>query len=48
LIPRNGKKSKFDLETATLIFKKIDNGWKIIFQQESTLPPVEEVWDIKK
>lgn len=42
LITDKGEKWKFDPETATLIFKKIDNQWKIIFQHESALPPAQE------
>jgi len=42
MISDKGEKWKFDKETVTGIYKKINNQWKVIFQHESTLSPVKE------
>jgi ketosteroid isomerase-like protein len=39
---KTGEHSKIDTYGITLVFRKIDNQWKVIYSHESALPPVEE------
>jgi ketosteroid isomerase-like protein len=38
---KSGQQARIDAYATTLVFRKIDNDWKIIYAHESASPPVE-------
>ena len=41
MTPKTGGEPKVDF-VITFVFNKIDNHWKVVYQQTSALPPVQE------
>lgn len=39
---KTGEQQKIDAYGVTLVFRKIDNQWKVIYSHESASPPVQE------
>jgi ketosteroid isomerase-like protein len=38
---KTGEQARIDTYTITLVFRKVDNSWKIVYAHESASPPVE-------